>query len=117
MEQGCWRFAVWVLKVNISLLIIDFLILALMSFFLKVNIVNIVVFSMLLLLESGITFLVGGILVISSSIFPSKIREQIFHTEKSLSLEKHQRSQKKANQYILVGVFLFFEALILSLVL
>jgi hypothetical protein len=117
MQQGCWRFAVWILKVNISLLIIDFLMLTLMSFFLKVNILNPMVFSMLLLLESGITFLVGGILVISSSIFPSKIREQIFHSEERWSLEKHQRTQKKANQYILVGVFLFFEALILSLVL
>jgi hypothetical protein len=117
MQQGCWKFAVWILKVNISLLIIDFLMLTLMSSFLKVNILNTMVFSMLLLLESGITFLVGGMLVISSSIFPSKIREQIFHTEKGFSLKKHQQTQKKANQYILVGVFLFLEALILSLVL
>jgi len=112
MEQSYWRFAVWALKVNVALLVIDFLILALMFFFLKVNILNPVVFSMLLLLESGITFLVGGALVISSSIFPSKVREEIFHTEERWSLEKHHQTQRKANRYILVGVFLFLESLI-----
>jgi hypothetical protein len=116
MQQGCWRFAVWVLKVNVFLLIIDFLMLTLMSFFLEGNMLNPGVFSMLLLLESGITFLVGGLLVIYSSIFPSKIREEIFHTEECWSLEKHQQTQKKANGYILVGVFLFFESIIIGLV-
>ncbi len=116
MQQNYWRFAVWVLKINVALLIIDFLILALISFFLKVNVLTPVVFSMLLLLESGITFLFSGVLVISSSIFFSKIREQIFHTEEHWSLEKHQRTERRTNKYILVGVFLFLESLIIGLV-
>lgn len=116
MQQDCWRFAVWVLKINTSLLIINFLILTLPSFFLEFSLLNPAVFSMLLLLESGITFLVAGLLVISSSIFPSKIREQIFHNEEGWSLEKHQQTQKKANRYVLIGIFLFFESVIIGLI-
>jgi hypothetical protein len=111
-----WRRSVtWILKVNLAFLIINLLLLPFLSSFFKVSVLSLVrdgFFSMLLLLDSGIIFLVGGLIAMSSSIFPSKVREYVFHSDEKWSQEKHKKSQMKANLYILMGVLLFLESIV-----
>lgn len=105
----------WVLKINLIFLVINLLLLPFLSLFFKVSMPMLVkagFFSMILLLESGIIFLVGGLIAMSSSIFPSKIREHVFHSGEKWSKEKHERSEAKANLYILTGVVLFLESVV-----
>jgi len=109
------RLVTWVLKVNLVFLVIDLLLLPFLSLFFKVSVFTLVkggFFSMVLLFEAGIIFLVGGLIAMSSSIFPSKIREHVFHSGEEWSKEKHERSEARANLYILTGVVLFLESLV-----
>jgi len=116
-----WRPAlIWVLRVNFIFLAIDLLLLLFLSMFLKVTIFMLVedgFFSLILLLNSGIIFLMGGIVAMSSSIFPSKVREHILHSDEKWSQEKHKKSEQKANLYILAGIFLFLESLVSGFIL
>jgi len=111
-----WRRPLtWVSKVNLACLVVDLLLLPFLSLFFKVSVFTLVkdgIFSMMLLLDSGIIFLVGGLIAISSSIFPSKVREHVFHSDEEWSQEKHKKSEKKANLYILAGVLLFLESIV-----
>jgi hypothetical protein len=110
-----WRRSItWVLKVNLIFLAINLLLLPFLSLFFKVGVFTLVkggFFSMVLLFESGIIFLVGGLVAMSSSIFPSKIREYVFHSGEKWSKEKHEQSEARAILYILTGVVLFLESL------
>ncbi len=67
---------------------------------------------MILLLDAGIIFLVGGLIPLFSSIFPSKVREHVFHYNEEWSQEKHRNSQVKANVYIILGALLLVESLV-----
>jgi len=111
-----WRQPVaWVLKVNLIILAIDLLSLPFLSLFFEVSVLTLVrggFFSMILLFESGIVFLVAGLIAMSSSIFPSKVREHVFHSGEVWSQEKHRKSEEKANLYILVGILLFLESVV-----
>ena len=85
------------------------------SVFLDYDITNLVAsgyFSRILLLNSGIVFLVGGLIAMSSSIFPSKIREHIFHAKEAWSPEEHKKSEAKANLYLILGILLFIESIL-----
>jgi hypothetical protein len=110
-----WRQPVlWVLKVNLTFLMIDLLLLLFLALLLRVSVFSLVkagFFPMTLLLNSGIVFLAGGLIAMSSSIFPSKIREYVFHSDEKWSQEKQKKSERKANLYILSGVILFLESL------
>ena len=110
-----WRRSIiWVLKVDFIFLAINLLLLLVLSLLLKVDLVTLLkdgFFSMVLLFESGIIFLAGGLIAMASSIFPSKIREYVFHSGEKWSEEKHERSEARANLYILMGVVLFLESL------
>jgi len=111
-----WRRSVtWVLKVNLIFLLIDLLVLPFSALFLRVDAFTLVkdgFFSMMLLLDSGIIFLTGGLIAMSSSIFPSKVKEHVFHSDEKWSQKKHEKSQMKANFYILTGVVLFLESIV-----
>ncbi len=116
-----WRPAlIWVLRVNFVFLAIDLLLLLFLSIFLKVTVFTLVedgFFSLILLLDSGIIFLIGGLIAMSSSIFPSKVREHVLHSDEKWSQETHKKSEKKANLYILAGILLFLESLVSGLIL
>ena len=111
-----WRQPVtWVLKVNLIFLVIDLLLLPFLSLFLGVSVLSLVkagFFPTMLLLNSSIIFLAGGLIAMSSSIFPSKIREYVFHSDEKWSEEKQKKSERKANLYILTGIILFLESLV-----
>jgi hypothetical protein len=118
MNSTNWRkLLIWILKANIAVWIIDILVLAVLfvlSFDL-ITLVNSAYFSKMLLLEAGIVFIIGGFIAFSSGVFSSKAKENILHKHEDWSVEKLEKSEKKANPYILLGVVLFAESLILSL--
>ena len=111
-----WRQPVlWVLKVNLAFLVIDLLLLLFLALLLRVSVFSLVkagFFPMTLLLNSGIVFLAGGLMAMSSSIFPSKIREYVLHSDEKWSEERQKKSERKANLYILTGIILFLESVI-----
>lgn len=115
MPWNWLRSVTWALKVNLAFLIIDLLLLPFFSLFFEVSVLMLVkdgFFSTMLLLDSGIIFLVGGLIAFSSSIFPSKVKEHVFHSEEKWSQEKHRKSERKANLYILTGILLFLESIV-----
>ncbi len=108
------------MKTNLIFLAIDLMLLPTLALFTKVDLFTLMtndLFSMLLLLDSGVVFLIGGSIVISSSIFPSKVREHAFHSNEDWSLEKHKKSEMKANLYILTGILLLLESIVAGFVL
>lgn len=85
------------------------------SLLLDYNITNLAAngyYSKVLLLNSGIIFVIGGLIAMSSSIFPSKIREYIFHSKETWSPEEHKKSEAKANLYLILGILLFIESIL-----
>ena len=114
-----WRKSViWTLKVNLTVLTVDFLLLLLWLLLANWNILAPMrkdFLPLLLLLEAGLVFLIGGAIAMSSAIFPSKIREHVFHSGEEWSKEKLKKGEAKANLYILAGAFLFLESLGLAL--
>lgn len=113
-----WKESIiWIIKANLILLIVDSLLLPILSLFLNQYIPTLITsgyYSKILLLNSGIIFLAGGLVAMSSSIFPSKIREHVFHTEETWSPEKQKKGEAKANLYIIAGVLLFIESMFVA---
>jgi hypothetical protein len=116
-----WRNSLfWALKVNFIIIVIDVVLLAIGLVLQSANIIAPVrrdFVMILLLLESALVFLTGGAVAMSTSIFPTKIREHFFRSKEKWSTEKHRKSEARANLYILVGIFLFIESLGLAFIL
>ena len=116
-----WRTPLfWALKVNFVIIVIDVVLLAIGLLLQNANIIAPIrrdFVMILLLLESALVFLTGGAVAISTSIFPTKIREHFFRSKEKWSAEKHKKSEAKANLFILVGIFLFVESLGLAFIL
>lgn len=114
MHEGWRKSVVWALRVNFIFLVIDLGLLLTWSLLHNINVLASPVrrdfLSLLLLLEAGLVLLIGGSIAMSSSIFVSKIREHVFHSEEKWSKEKQKRSEVRANLYILAGIFLFLES-------
>ena len=118
--KGSWRGnLVWVVKVNLAFLLINTSVLLLLGRLSWLDFAFVALashFSMMLLLEAGTLFLTGGLVALSSSIFASKVREYVFHSDEVWTAEEHAKSGKKANVILLEGLALFLESLILSVV-
>ena len=71
-------------------------------------------FSILLLIEAAIAFLLGSAMEFSASLFYGKIREHAFHSEEKWSLEKYDKEKKRSTPYIILGFFLLCETFIFS---
>jgi hypothetical protein len=114
-----WRQSlIWVLRANLIFLTVDLVLLAFLVLFLHVDAWTVVkdgYFSIAFLLDTGVIFLAGGFVAMSSSIFVSKVREYVLHSDEKWSEERDKMSQKKANLYILTGVLLFLESLVSGL--
>jgi general stress protein CsbA len=105
------------MKADLAFLIIDLLLLAVLTFYFGTHLLTSVkrgYLSTMFLLEAAVVFLVGGLIPISSSLFGSKVRQHAFHSDRKWSLEDYKKSEKKANQYIIVGALLFLESLVAS---
>ncbi len=113
-----WKhILVWVLKATAVSWIVNFVFLALLAATGSnwVNLVETGFFSMMLLVETAMFLLIGGIIAFSSSIFASKFREQFLKSEEKWSIHDSESAEKKANLYILTGVLLFVQSLVISL--
>ena len=70
--------------------------------------------STLLFIESGIFLLVGGAVEMTSPASFSKVREQIFRTKSSWAPEDHRKGERSALRYILIGVLLLAESVLIA---
>ena len=114
MPADWLKSVIWALRVNFIIVIFDLILLAVWLLLQSADLIVPMrrdLFSVLLFLESALVFLAGGVVAMSGSIFPSKIREHFFRSKEEWSAEKHKKSEARANLYILAGVFLFFESL------
>ena len=113
MASNWWEAVLWALRAKGLILIIDFILLAIWMLLQSASLIVPVrkdFLAVLLLLESALVFLTGGAVAMSTSIFPTKIREYFFRSKEKWSAEKHKKSEARANLYILVGVFLLLES-------
>ena len=85
----------WTIKLNIVIWTANFLIFILLTVNHNVSFLT-AYFSKALLLETGIAFLVGGILAFSSSALPSKVREYISKSEEHWSIDTLKIARKKS---------------------
>jgi hypothetical protein len=104
------------LKANIIVWLINLTVLAFLSIIGPgwVSLINSGYFPKILLLETGIAFLIGGAMAFSGSVSPSKIKEQVTHSKEKWSMENLRKSEKKANMYIILAVLLFVQSLLVS---
>ncbi len=105
----------WEIKLNIVIWAVNFLTFVLLIFFDRNVSFLTAYFSKVLLLETGIAFLVGGILAFSSSALHSKTREQVLKTEEHWSIDTLKIGEKKANKYLLLAIILFIQSIIVSI--
>lgn len=70
--------------------------------------------SLLLLIESALMLLFGGLSTFSNTIFVNKVREYIYRSKEKWNVEKSLENIKKNDVYILEGVLLIIESIILS---
>jgi hypothetical protein len=114
MPDGLRKSVLAALKVNFIVLAIDIVFVSSWMILSNRNVLAPLrtdFLSLLLLLEAGAVFLIGGAVAMSSTIFTSKIREYFLHSGEKWSKEKLKKSEAKANLYIFTGVFLFLESL------
>ncbi len=108
---------IWIIKANFALLAVDFAGLLVLSLLWQQDALVIVrndYFAKILILESGVAFLVGGLTALSSSLFASKIREHFFSSGDRWSEDNEKKAQEKANLCIVVAVLLFLESVLSS---
>lgn len=86
---------IWIIKANFALLAVDFAGLLVLSLLWQQDALVIVrndYFAKILILESGVAFLVGGLTALSSSLFASKIREHFFSSGDRWSEDNEKKS-------------------------
>ena len=106
-DMSYWRRSlIWVLKVNLILLAVNVIVFATLR--LSFGWATSGFFSIIFLLETGVSFLVGGAIAFSGSALPSKMLKK----KEEWSIDKLRGSEKKANKYLILAVFLFVECLI-----
>jgi hypothetical protein len=109
-------WAIWILKGNLvvwSVNILLFIILVSLGSVLS-SLVSSGYFSKMILLQTGICFLVGGAIAFSGSVSSSKIKEFIRKSDEQWSIDKLRKSEKRANKYIALAILFFVESLIVS---
>jgi hypothetical protein len=108
--------SIWILQRNLIIWAVNgllFVILVLLGSSLT-NLIFSGYFSKITLLETGVSFLVGGALAFSGSILPSKAKEYVHKSDEQWSIEKLRKSEKRANKYIILAVILFAESILVS---
>jgi hypothetical protein len=117
MTQSQWPSLLkWMIKLNILLWIINcsvFTVLAVSNW--NTWLLN-AYFSKALFLETGLAFLIGGILAFSSSALQTKAKEYISKSEEHWSIETLRHGEKRANKFLLLAVALFLESILVSLI-
>lgn len=118
MINSLWRrLFVWVLKGNLIIWAINVVLLGLLGLTGSSwsTLVFSSYFSKIVLFETGICFVVGGALAFSGSVLPSKTKEYVLKSDEQWSIEKLRKSEKRANRYLILAIFLLVESIIISL--
>jgi hypothetical protein len=117
MTDSYWQNQlIWLLKANLVIWVVNAILLLILSFS-GSNVINLAFsgyFSKVTLLETGISFLVGGMLAFSGSVLPSKAKEYAFKSDERWSIEKLKKSEKNANKYLILAAILFVESILVS---
>ena len=119
MIPSSWKYQLkWILKLNIIIWVVNGLLFALLSFASRDPVATLFssFLSKILLFETGVTFLIGGLLAFTGSILYSKTREYIAKKEENWSIETLKKSEKKANKYLLLALVLFIQSIIVSII-
>jgi len=104
----------WLIKLNVIIWGINFLIFVLLALTNHGALLP-TYFSKVLFLETGLAFLVGGIIAFSSSVLPSKTREYISKSDEHWSIDTLKSGEKRANKYLLLAIILFIQSIIISI--
>lgn len=110
-------WSIWILKANLVIWAINAMLLAILVFsgISSTNLSFSKYSSTIVLLETGVAFLVGGALAFSGGIFPSKTKEYVLKSDEKWSVDKLRESEKRANKYLVLAVILFVESILISL--
>ena len=104
----------WEIKLNAIIWAANFLIFVILTLAVHNTALMSAYFSKISFLETGITFLVGGIIAFSSSVLPSKAREYVSKKEEHWSIDTLKIGEKRANKYLLLATMLFVESILIS---
>jgi hypothetical protein len=69
----------------------------------------------LFLLEGGIMLTYGGLRELGGTVLISQIKKEVFRRGEGYSPEHYKKEREKANFFIGMGLFLVFEAILISL--
>lgn len=117
MTNSSWqRQLIWVLKGNLIIWTVNALLCAILvlSGSTLTNLAFSGYFSKITLIETGVSFLVGGALAFSGSVLPSKTKEYVLKSDERWSMEKLRKSEKRANKFIVLAVILLIESIIIG---
>jgi hypothetical protein len=112
-----WRNQlIWILKANLLTWSFNALLYVILIFsgFAATNLAFSGYFSKITLLETGISFLIGGVIAFSGSVLPSKAKEYALKSEERWSIEKLRKNEKRANKYIIFAVLMLVESIVTS---
>jgi hypothetical protein len=71
-------------------------------------------FSKITLLETGVSFLIGGAIAFSGSVLPSKAKEFALKSDERWSIEKLRKNEKRADKYIIFAIIMLIESIVVS---
>ena len=116
MKSSFKSLLIWVFKANLAIWLINFLLFAVLSLSSSWAVVAFSgYFSKITLLETGLFFLIAGAIAFSGSASSSKTKELLSNSDERWSIEKLRRSERKANNYLILATILFIEAILVSL--
>jgi len=107
---------IWVLKANLIIWTANIFLFAILVFS-GSEVINLAFsgyFSKITLLETGVSFLIGGAFAFSGSVLPSKAKEYALKSDERWSIEKLRKSEKRANKYIILAIIMLIESIIIS---
>ena len=71
-------------------------------------------YTLIMFVEAGLLFLVGGALDVSGSLGFARITDRITGTKKSWTVSEHNQAQQRAAPYIVAGILLLVLSVILA---
>ncbi len=72
-------------------------------------------FSILALIEAGLLMMIAGGMDLSSSIFVGKARQLVLGSQKDWSMGEQKSTHEHALRYLIAGLLLLAEAILLSM--
>jgi len=104
-------------KINLLIISIDFILSIIILLIYNIDLFQVIrnFFITSLLIEAGICFLIGGLIVYRGTIFVNRLSHYLFKSEAEWSPEIAKNAEKSSFFYLLLATLLFLESIILSL--